>query len=126
MPEPKGQADVRRYLGMCNYLARYIPKLSEESKQLRKLTESESEFIWGDKEKQAFLKLKDLIAKQQLLAFYDVRKPVVLQCDASTEDLPSTGRVSRGVCLPVPDKKRTKLRGFGAGMFGHCFCLSEI
>ena len=38
MPDPKGAADVRRFLGMCNYLARYIPKLSEESKPLRKLT----------------------------------------------------------------------------------------
>ena len=90
MPEPKGPADVRRYLGMCNYLARYIPKLSEESEPLRKLTESDSEFKWGEKEKQVFLKLKDLIAKQQLLSFYDVRKPVVLQCDASTEGLGAT------------------------------------
>ena len=90
MPEPKGPVDVRRYLGMCNYLARYIPKLSEESEPLRKLTESDSEFKWGEKEKQAFQNLKDLIAKQQLLAFYDVRKPVVLQCDASTECLGAT------------------------------------
>ena len=66
MPEPKGPVDVRKYLGMCNYLARYIPKLSEESAPLRKLTESESEFKWGEKEKQAFLNLNDLIAKQQL------------------------------------------------------------
>ena len=33
---------------------------------------------------------EDLIAKQQLLALYDVRKPVVLQCDASTEGLGAT------------------------------------
>ena len=90
MPEPKGPVDVRRYLGMCNYFARCIPKLSEKSEPLRKLTESDFEFKWGEKEKQAFLKLKDLMAKQQLLAFYDVRKPVVLQCDASTEGLGAT------------------------------------
>ena len=35
---------------------RYIPRLSEESELLRRLTESDSEFKWG--EKQVFLKLR--------------------------------------------------------------------
>ena len=64
----RGPADVRRYLGMCTLQV----ILSEESEPLRRLTESDSEFIWGEREKQAFLTLNDLIAKQQLLAFCDV------------------------------------------------------
>ena len=28
MPEPKSAQEVRRFLGMCNYLSRFLPKLS--------------------------------------------------------------------------------------------------
>ncbi|KAL5481461.1 hypothetical protein EMCRGX_G021622 [Ephydatia muelleri] len=87
MPEPAGVSDVRRFLGMCNYLSRYVPRLSEVSEPLRKLTEAEATFGWGVEEKSAFEKLKELISDQQRLAFYDVRKPVVIQCDASTVGL---------------------------------------
>ena len=38
----------------------------------------------------AFDKVKELISEDQLLAFYDVTKPVVIQCDASGEGLGST------------------------------------
>ena len=87
MPEPAGVSDVRRFLGMCNYLSRYVPRLSEVSEPLRRLTEAEATFGWGVEEKSAFEKLKELISDQQRLAFYDVRKPVVIQCDASTVGL---------------------------------------
>ncbi|KAL5510749.1 hypothetical protein EMCRGX_G006350 [Ephydatia muelleri] len=33
---------------------------------------------------------EDMISQEQLLTFYDVRKPVVIQCDASTESLVAT------------------------------------
>lgn len=52
MPELNGAADVQRYLGMCNYCARYIPKLSEESEPLRRLMESDPEFKWGERERE--------------------------------------------------------------------------
>ena len=72
---------------MCNYLSRYVPRLSEVSEPLRRLTEAEATFGWGVEEKSAFEKLKELIRDQQRLAFYDVRKPVVIQCDTSTVGL---------------------------------------
>ena len=34
--------------------------------------------------------LKTLICEDQLLNFFDVAKPVVIQCDASTEGLGAT------------------------------------
>ena len=54
MPEPAGVSDVRRFLGMCNYLSRYVPRLSEVSEPLRRLTEAEATFGWGVEEKSAF------------------------------------------------------------------------
>ena len=79
MPEPACVSDVQRFLGMCNYLSLYVPRLSEVSEPLRRLTEAEGTFGWGVEEKSAFEKLKELISDQQHLAFYDARKPVVIQ-----------------------------------------------
>ena len=90
MAAPKSVTDVRRFLGMCNYLAKFIPNLSATSEPLRRLTEKDSEFQWGLEEQAAFERLKDMICKDQILAFYDVSKPVVIQCDASTEGLGAT------------------------------------
>ena len=75
---------------MCNYLAKIISNLSATSEPLRRLTEKSIEFQWGEEEQSAFEKLKDLICKDQILAFYDVSKPVLIQCDASTEGLGAT------------------------------------
>ena len=90
MAAPKSVTDVRRFLGMCNYLAKFIPNLSATSEPLRRLTEKNIEFQWGEEEQSAFEKLKDLICKDQILAFYDVNKPVLIQCDASAEGLGAT------------------------------------
>ena len=58
MPEPASVSDVRRFLGMCNYLSRYVPRLSDVREPIRRLTEAEAMFGWGVKEKSAFEKLK--------------------------------------------------------------------
>ena len=90
MPILKSVQDVRRFLGICNYLARFIPKLSQVSEPLRKLLEADRVFQWGDTEQKAFVDLKTLISEDQLLNFFDVTKPVVIQCNASTEGLGAT------------------------------------
>ena len=90
MPVPKTVQEVRCFLGMSNYLSRFIPNLSKVAEPLRRLTEIEAEFVWGTKEHAAFEELKTLISNDQLLAFYDIRKPIVIQCDASTEGLGAT------------------------------------
>ena len=90
MAVPTSASDVRRFLGMCNYLARFIPKLSQSSEPLRRLTEGDTEFVWGQSEQAAFDLLKKIISEEQLLTFYDVKKSVVIQCDASGEGLGAT------------------------------------
>ena len=57
------------------------------SEPLRRLTEAKAMFGWVVEEKSAFKKLKELLSVQQRLAFFDVRKPVVIQCNASTVGL---------------------------------------
>ena len=46
--------------------------------------------VWGTKKHAAFEVLKTFISNDQLLAFYDVCKPIIIECDASTEKLKAT------------------------------------
>ena len=47
MSEPKDTTELRRYLGMVNYLCRYIPHLSTVSKPLNLLLMKETAWTWG-------------------------------------------------------------------------------
>ena len=47
MAAPESAFDVRHFLGMCNYLFKFIHNLSQASEPLRWLTEGEAEFHLG-------------------------------------------------------------------------------
>ena len=83
-PEPTTKQQVMRFLGCCNFCSDFIPKYSEISAPLYKLTSSSTEKIClNDKEKLAFNKLKQMISKPTMLNFVDRDKPIFLEVDAS-------------------------------------------
>ena len=86
MPEPKSKEDIGRFLGFITYLGKFIPKLSEVDNPLRDVNKCE-EFFWNKPQAQAFKKLKELCAKETILAYYDVTKETTIQCDASSYGL---------------------------------------
>ena len=92
MAAPKSVTDVRRFVSKCNYLAKLIPNLSATSEPLRCLTEKNIEFQWGSEEQSALERLKDMVCKDQILAFYDVNKPVVIQYRGMRATLLQGGR----------------------------------
>ena len=85
MPKPVNRNGVQRFLGMCQYLSKFCPKLSKIVLPLRDLTRINVEFIWTDVHESAFNSAKDLIASSTILQYYDVTLPVTLQVDASDE-----------------------------------------
>ena len=83
MRPPECKSEVKSFLGMVNYLQRFIPRLSEHTKLLRGLERKGVHFSWNDDCQIAFEKIKSLVADDMLLAYYDRKKPVTLQCDYS-------------------------------------------
>ena len=88
MPRPKDKEGVRRFLGLVQYLAKFIPNLSQVDapRALRILVKSETEFVWHHEQERCFNELKRLY-RQPVLAFYDINKPVEIHCDASKDGL---------------------------------------
>ena len=85
MPRPIDKVGVQRFLGMCNYLSKFCPNLSETVLPLRNLVKKNVEFNWSHSQENAFNAAKDLIASSTNLRYYDVKLPVTLQVDASDE-----------------------------------------
>ena len=87
MPTPKNKDDVKRFLGFVTYLAKFIPNLSELDAPLRELLKIDAVFDWQPAQEEAFVKLKEQCCGQPVLKYFDVKKPVEIQCDASQHGL---------------------------------------
>ena len=87
MPPPSDKSGVQRLLGMVNYLAKFIPGMSEITAPLREILKKNVPWHWTNKHQIAFEKIKEILATDPILKYYDVTKPVVLQTDASSKGL---------------------------------------
>ncbi len=69
LPPPKTHKELRRAMGMMNYLRRFIPKFSAIAQPLYKLLKEEMPYTWGEDQHKAWEKLKGLITTPPLLAY---------------------------------------------------------
>ena len=83
MPVPKDVKAVSRLNGMINYLSRFLPSLAEVMKPIRKLTHKDESWSWGTEQADAFSKLKSMITNAPVLAYFNPKLPIVIQCDSS-------------------------------------------
>ena len=104
MPIPRSKTEVRRLLGMINYLGKFLPQLSDVSEPLRNLTKEQNQFIWSKVHQDAFNKLTQLISEPPLLRYYDLEEKVTIETDASDYGL---GAVLLQAGRPVAFASRT-------------------
>ena len=91
MPTPSCKQDLQRLLGMINYLAKYIPNMSELTAPLRSLLKCDVPWAWFTAHDTALRKLKSVLSSAPVLRFYDTTLPTTHQVDASKSGL--------GACL---------------------------
>ncbi|GFT55427.1 retrovirus-related Pol polyprotein from transposon 297 [Trichonephila clavipes] len=91
MPTPKSKTEVRRLLGMMNFLSKFIPNVSKATAPLREIIHENVEFNWGKEQELSFVNIKELLAKAPILKVFSVNDEVVIQCDSSKD--------GKGSCL---------------------------
>ena len=64
---PTNVKGVRMFCGAVNYLSRFLPRLCDLLKPMRKLTRKNAYFKWTDECERNFLKIKELITKAPVL-----------------------------------------------------------
>uniref|UniRef100_A0A3B3S0H0 ribonuclease H n=1 Tax=Paramormyrops kingsleyae TaxID=1676925 RepID=A0A3B3S0H0_9TELE len=84
MPEPQNVADVRRLLGMANYLMKFIPQLATITTPLKDLLGDRNEWCWGTSQVKAFQHLKLALSSPQVLAQYSPTAETRVAADASS------------------------------------------
>lgn len=83
-PVPKNLKQTQRFIGMCSFYRRFVPKFSNIASELYKLCKKDKEFEWTDACQKAFENLKEKLSTPPVLAYPDLANGIfVLMCDAS-------------------------------------------
>ena len=83
MPAPKDKTQLTSFLGMCQYLSLYIPRLSDVTSTLQELNRKNTEFTWNATYDRAFRQAKLHVANVVTLKYFDPQAPIIIECDAS-------------------------------------------
>ena len=78
-----GPAATRRFLGMVNYLAKFIPALSDLCHPLRQAI-SKEEWNWNQSCDKSITEIKEAIVKTGILRYLHPTAKITVQCDASS------------------------------------------
>lgn len=87
MPPPEEKPTLLRFLGMINYLGKFIPNLSELTTPLCQLLHKDVIWSWTQQQQTAANDLKRCFTNPPVLHYYNVKKPVTLTCDTSQHSL---------------------------------------
>ena len=82
LKHPKNQKQLKSFLGAIQYLAKFLPRLSEGTERLRRLLKKDSTWNWGKQEDEDFNSIKKTLTEEPCLAHYAKDKKNIKTTDA--------------------------------------------
>lgn len=82
-PAPENVSQLRSFLGLLTYYARFVPDLANKLKPLHGLLKITNKWKWTNKCGRAFKEVKTALAQSEVLTHFDPTLPLQLACDAS-------------------------------------------
>ena len=83
MPLPKSAKEIKQFLGLAGYYCKFVPRFSDLSRPLTRLTQKDVLFEWTKECQAVFQMLKDTLYEHPILQYLDPAKPYMLFMDAS-------------------------------------------
>ena len=127
VPEPQNVSQLKAFLGMLNYYAKFLPNISSRLAPLYKLLQKAVSWSWGTEQQEAFQKAKDALTSAKVLVHYDPIQKLMLSCDASPygvgavlSQVEGWHRTPYSLRLPFTLTSRKELCPAGQGRVGHC------
>ena len=87
MKKPENKSELLTFLGFILYLGKFMPRMSDVSSPLRKLTENTAEWEWTKEHDVSFTTLKAMATNAPVLRYFDHKLPLTLSVDASSKGL---------------------------------------
>lgn len=87
VPTPKSKKQLQRFIGLVNYLHKFIPNIHAKLKPLLSLIKKNVPFHWTSEHQSAFEEIKELIQQTSFLMHPNFDKEFVVVCDASSEGM---------------------------------------
>lgn len=107
-PKPSNVTQLRAFLGLVNFYAKFLPNLAGQLEPLHQLLRKGSIWQWSRQCDECFRRCKQLLTKETVLELYDVKKEIQLTCDASAYGLGAVlSHVVNGVERPVAFASRS-------------------
>ncbi|XP_047984364.1 uncharacterized protein K02A2.6-like [Leguminivora glycinivorella] len=82
--EPSNVSELRSFLGLIMYYAKFVPNISTILAPLYRLLQKNVSFIWDENCRAAFNKIKQMLISSAILAHYSPHLPLILTTDASS------------------------------------------
>ncbi|GMF50626.1 unnamed protein product [Phytophthora fragariaefolia] len=82
-PVPVSQRDLRKWLGLTNYLHKYSDNYAEMARPLTNRLKKDAVWSWTSEAQQAFEAIKNSLLSAPILALPDEDRPFSMVCDAS-------------------------------------------
>ncbi|KAE9067590.1 hypothetical protein PF007_g28015 [Phytophthora fragariae] len=82
-PVPVSQKDLRKWLGLANYLHKYSANYAEMALPLTNLLKKDAVWSWTSEAQQAFEAIMSSLQSAPILALPDEERPFSVVCDAS-------------------------------------------
>ncbi|XP_063547273.1 uncharacterized protein K02A2.6-like [Cydia strobilella] len=129
MPYPEDRKGLERFLGVVNYLSKFIQNYSDSVAILRGLLKKDSEWIWDHNHSNAVDLLKAKIASAPVLSLYSTELPVVISVDASSVAVGAVllqgGRPVEFASLTLTDTQ-TRYAQIEKEMLAICFAVERF
>ena len=87
LKHPENPKQLKSFLGAIQYLAKFLPRLSERTDKLRKLLKKNTEWKWETEQQNDFEMIKKMLTEEPALAHYAKDKDNIVSTDASKTGL---------------------------------------
>ncbi len=84
MPPPNNVSELRSFMGMTNFMSRFVKDLSQKMEPISRLLKSDMQWVWDGPQQKAFQDVKVAISESAILAYYDPTRPTLVSSDASS------------------------------------------
>ncbi|UYV80861.1 K02A2.6-like [Cordylochernes scorpioides] len=109
MEAPRSTKELKSFLGMVNYLGKFIPNLADKLQPLNSLLSTKNEWVWDEPQKKSFNLLKQELVSRPNLALFNPSRTTIVSADASSFGLGGVLRQEQpdGSLKPIAYVSRT-------------------